>query len=45
MDRKEEPVRVAVDSNLFISLFLDEDENLNDPGRSRGFHVSHNQRR
>ncbi|WJY68465.1 type II toxin-antitoxin system VapC family toxin [Corynebacterium auris] len=30
MARREKPVRVAIDSNLFISLFLDEDENLND---------------
>ena len=30
MAHKDKPVRVAIDSNLFISLFLDEDENLND---------------
>lgn len=30
MGHSEKPVRVAIDSNLFISLFLDEDENLND---------------
>lgn len=30
MVRREQPVRVAIDSSLFISLFLEEDENLND---------------
>ena len=43
MARKEKPVRVAIDSNLFISLFLDEDVNLNDRTeavlRHEGFEV------
>ena len=30
MAHREKPVRVAIDSCLFISLFLDEDESLND---------------
>lgn len=30
MAHRDKPVRVAIDSSLFISLFLDEDVNLND---------------